>query len=535
MDVDIANAIKKGWHKTGNIKMRSQDWSSFKKAITGKKLFVFGVGNGLRYFCEKYGRDHHIIGVLDNDRRKHNTEVAQYVYATDQEPEISISEPKIAGIDLLHAYKPEEVVVLITGLRYYQEIADQLEKEGFENYFALLPMEAKKRNKFESENSGDSKEAEVFTEYRNLPLCDNKIIFHTMGTYCDHGKAIAEALLKSERKWDIVWMVDNPSISVPEGIRLVYKKNKEQYLYEMYTAKIWVNDYFLPEYLDKREGQIYIQTKHWSSITLKSFGMPLSRFRNDELGMETCLHNASMMDYVLVGSDFDEMTCREGFAFDGSMMRVGSPRSDVLFRKEESKKKVCTGYSLDINDRFILYAPTFRLKDNTTTCIFPDLQLNFSLLTGSLEDRFGGEWKVLLRLHPNVAVEQYQMELPDNVIGVSDYDDSQELVAASDIVITDFSSIMFEPAFVGKPVFLYAPDRNEFIDGERELLIDYDTLPFPIAESNDELVKKIKGFDKETYDHCVRDFLESYGVHEDGHAAERTAEFISELIFEKGA
>ena len=81
-----------------------------------------------------------------------------------------------------------------------------------------------------------------------------------------------------------------------------------------------------------------------------------------------------------------------------------------------------------------------------------------------------------------------------------------------------------------KPVFLYAPDRREYIDGERGLLIDYDSLPFDIAEDNEQLVQNICNFKKEEYDRRVDAFMDKYGVHEDGHASERAARFILGLM-----
>ena len=100
------------------------------------------------------------------------------------------------------------------------------------------------------------------------------------------------------------------------------------------------------------------------------------------------------------------------------------------------------------------------------------------------------------------------------------------------MMITDYSSIMFEPAFVKKPVFLFAVDKNEYIDQERTLLIEYETLPFSIAETNEELAENIRKFEPAEYEKRLKDFLDKYGVHEDGHAGERAAGFISSLIAE---
>ena len=158
------------------------------------------------------------------------------------------------------------------------------------------------------------------------------------------------------------------------------------------------------------------------------------------------------------------------------------------------------------------------------------IELDFLRVKKAAEKRFGGEWVIMLRLHPSVAKAAKEMEKPDFVIDVSAYTDSEELVSATDITISDFSSIMFEPAFVKKPVFLFATDLQEYIEKEYELLIPYKELPFSIAESNEELERNIMHYDKESYQKEIESFLERYGVAEDGHASERTARFLSEYL-----
>ena len=124
------------------------------------------------------------------------------------------------------------------------------------------------------------------------------------------------------------------------------------------------------------------------------------------------------------------------------------------------------------------------------------------------------------------AIQASDGNINNNVIDVSLYQDAQELVAASEVMITDYSSIMFESAYKFNPVFLFAPDRIKYIKEERDLLIDYESLPFDISESNDELIKCISDFNEDLYKKKVKKFLDSYGVHEDGHASERIVDAI---------
>ena len=159
-----------------------------------------------------------------------------------------------------------------------------------------------------------------------------------------------------------------------------------------------------------------------------------------------------------------------------------------------------------------------------------NITLDMESLLDTLKERWGGKWVLLVRLHPWLRFEECGLTETKEIINAGDYPESEELVAASKIMITDYSSIMFEEAFLKRPVFLYAPDREEYIDGERGLLLEYDKLPFPIAESNDALYQCILQFDEEAYTKRVTDFLDYHGVHEDGHAGERGAKVILDLL-----
>ena len=102
------------------------------------------------------------------------------------------------------------------------------------------------------------------------PLQNNKIVFY-MRTHISHEKYITEQLLSMHKNLDIVWIVNKINVKVPQGVRIVNEGNWKKYIYEMETAKVWV--YGVPNVIGfiKREGQTYIQTKHWGSVTLKKF------------------------------------------------------------------------------------------------------------------------------------------------------------------------------------------------------------------------------------------------------------------------
>lgn len=381
---------------------------------------------------------------------------------------------------------------------------------------------------------GKRKKQRFFPDDITLPELQNKIVFMTFGKYMGHGKYIAEEILRQQLSYDIVWMMNDDSVAVPDGIRKISMKNPKTIITELMTAKIWISDVELPEYLQKRKEQIYIQTKHWASVTLKKFYLDAPTIMKDMRVVNYWKKDFSTIDYMITGSDFDTTSCRRGFAFNKEVWQIGSPRTDAIFRRNECKKKVCSRYHLSFGDKVLLYAPTYRFKgkEKANGMESREIELDYDLVKKSLEHKFGGDWKILLRLHPAVADASDSSFYSDFVINASHYEDAQELVAACDVMISDYSSIMFEPAFVGKPVFLFTTDYEDYIKEEYDLLIDMDQLPFQRGNSNHELCELIEAFDEMTYLGKLHAFFGQYGVHEDGKASYRAVENIKQIMGE---
>ena len=153
-----------------------------------------------------------------------------------------------------------------------------------------------------------------------------------------HEKEITKQLLRYRSNLEIVWVVSKPRKDVPIGVRMIVADNMFDCRYEAASAHTWITGLeILDDYFQKRKGQQYIQVKHWSSLTLKVFGPEatqklFSREENENI-LNTYKMNADKMDIVLSGSLFDEDSCRKGWSYNGNFVRVGSPRSDVMFRK----------------------------------------------------------------------------------------------------------------------------------------------------------------------------------------------------------
>ncbi len=531
MDI-IDRAIQCGKHISGNGNLDQQTWEDFEQECLKKKLILFGAGASCGYYFSRYGERGKLEGIIDNDLQKQGFSIDEFIPEAFR---LKTGEKKISASCLLEEFEPNELVVLITSTNFYEPITAQLNRLGIKSCFVLLIMEANRRKGlregFRDDEPLDLLRVNFAKQCCQQEIIDRKKIFFSAYTdYGDHGKYITKALLKMRRDLDLVWAVEDLHTEVPDGVRKIYQGNWKRFIYEMETAGTWVLDLPVPEYIIKRVGQCYLQTKHWSSVTLKRFYLDASTFRTEPEKMKVWERESGLIDHIITGSDFDTESCRRGFGFKGEILQYGSPRSDGLFFEAENKKKVYRYFQLDERKKALLYAPTYRFNKMSGKKVHEsrNIALDFELMKTALEKRFGGEWYIFVRLHPSVATAFEKVEKPKFVIDTSKYGDSQELVSASDVLLSDFSSIMFEAAFVNKPVFLFATDLQDYISNEYELLIPYHELPFPIAESNQELERNIMELNTELYKKRVKLFLEKYGVHEDGHASERVAQFIVE-------
>lgn len=547
----IQEAIDQNKHISSYPFDREQTWDKFREMAAGRDVYLYGLGNAARYFMEKYCEKITLRGVIDSYLGLQGFCVGDYL---PEAVETSCERTPVFDAGILRSLSPEKTLILISNINAYEEVAEQMAAYHLE-CFVLLLMEADQRSHAKCGEYGghaaeytDIENADITEKINNtayidqldltdrkkayadkccgLPVERQKIVF-MIGKYGGHAKSITEALIGKNSGLELVWLVDDLKTKLPEGVRPVFIGNWKRYICEMETAYIWVFDILVPEWIRKRKGQIYLQTKHWSGITLKKFYLDDPSTTGTERERARVRENSRIMDYILVGSSFDQDTCKSGFGYHGDFVRVGSPRTDALFRAD-NRDKVYAEYQIDPAAHTVLYAPTFRYdkKKRKKSAV---QGLDFVRLREKLEQRFGGKWRILFRGHPSLAGRKDERYPEDTVIEVSGYDDSQELVAACDVLISDYSSIMFEAAFAGKAVLLFAPDKGRYPVEERELYIDYDALPFPTAETNEELGTVIENFDHSAYQKRTALFLEQYGIHEDGHASERAAEFILSL------
>lgn len=353
---------------------------------------------------------------------------------------------------------------------------------------------------------------------KHIPIVPNRIFFATYQTaYTCNCKYIAEEIIRRRLDYELFFCVsrevceNRAAHSVPEEIRLVEQYSEESFRVQA-SAAFWIDNGLncIWKRVPKRPGQMYLNSWHGS--------LGIKRLDGSRHWRAVARYGNRRIDYFLTDSVFDERVFSESFWPDVRHLKVGHPRNDILFQRkrwEEIRRRVYRLYQIDGGERTLLYAPTFREHGITR---HPD----FAALADACSERFGGTWRILLRCHFHDIHRQTGVE---SVTDVSGYPDMQELLAAVDAGLTDYSSWIFDFVFTGKPAFLYTADR-ELYEDERGFYYPLSETPFAVADDDVQLCENIRRFDGAQYRQRCENFLQERGCYERGDASGRTVDFI---------
>ena len=366
-----------------------------------------------------------------------------------------------------------------------------------------------------------------FLLFFSLFKIDNrKIIILNFGGkwYWDNGKYISKELMKYDYK--IYWATKKEfKNSLPKWINYV-EFDSIKYLYHLATAKVWINNNRFWWLIRKRKTQFYVQTWHGCI-----------GFKKSEADTEKTLsiyyvlsakNDSKMADLFISNSTFCTNYYRNYYWYNGNILEYGCPRNDIIINNDtESIEKVQNYFWFSDKEKICLYAPTFRENFSLDT-----YNIEYKTLIKNLNNKFGSNWKLLIRLHPLISNLSNQLLFNEQVINASNYPDMQELLVASDFMITDYSSCIFDYALTGKPAIIYASDIEEY-KKDRDFAIKFEDSPFPITTNNIELENIIKNFNMNEYLKRLNKFYENNGLKETGKSCEKIVEIINKITKDK--
>lgn len=369
----------------------------------------------------------------------------------------------------------------------------------------------------------------LFYLFRIFPIQNNKIVISSyLGKgYGDNPKYIVEELLKEKKQYDIVWLTKDISAKFPKGVRSINYRSLKS-IYELCTARIWIDNRRKPIYVRKRAKQFYIMTWH-GYLAIKKVEKDVET-KLETRYVKAAQRDSKMIDVFISGSEWETKCISSAFWYDGKILNIGYPRSDILLRgAEKISGKIKKYYGISDNDKILLYAPTFRhSKDEGSLSVY---NIEWKYILETLSEKFGGNWVGMLRLHPNVSRLADKLDLPDKVINVTMYHDMQELISACDCMITDYSSSIMDAGVAGKIGFIYAADYADY-EKDRDVYFNIkEDMPYKFSETNAQLADNIRSFEPDMYYKELDSFLnDTYGVFGDGNASEKICKIIGEVI-----
>ena len=315
-------------------------------------------------------------------------------------------------------------------------------------------------------------------------------------------------------------------------------------------AKFWVLNYKIEDYLKPRRDQVFLQT--WHGTPLKRLGYDLEHFDNARNTMQGIKKRYAKevlkFDYFISPSSYSSEKFASAWNMDDSvknkiMLEVGYPRNDILFTYNEDivnklKTKIFGHYYIEYEQllrekgrrkTIVLYAPTYRGNQHTIGVGYTyHAEIDFDKMYREL----GEDYIILFRAHYFVAKIFDFKKYEGFVYDVSNIDDINDLYLISDILVTDYSSSMFDFSNLKRPMIFYMYDLEYYRDESNGFYFDpEELLPGPIVRTEDELVDALKKCDKKfEYTDKYREFNKIFDPIDDGHSCER----VVNKIFEGG-
>jgi CDP-glycerol glycerophosphotransferase len=353
-----------------------------------------------------------------------------------------------------------------------------------------------------------------------------KVVFISFGgkSYSDNPRAISEKLHEVDSDYEIVWLFKNPDSKkgvIPAYVKCV-RSHSISSLYELATAGFWVDNFGKPLWTYKSNKQYYIQTWHGD----RGFKKVLYDAWPDGK-RPTPLFESDRASIMLAGSIFGERKISGAFKYSGELLKCGSPRNDIHFISNNSVSiNIKKYFYINSESKILLFAPTFRKR--TTDSENQDIHgLDLLNVLKVLEKVTQESWVCLIRAHAASSGINFS-DYNSKIINATDYEDMADLLNASDLLITDYSSSAGDYVLTNKPLILYHPDYNEYISVERSLYFSVEESPYVVARTPDELIEILMKVDKIDWKNVNMKIREFYGVYESGKASESVVDWILE-------
>ncbi|TQN31094.1 CDP-glycerol:poly(glycerophosphate) glycerophosphotransferase [Haloactinospora alba] len=346
--------------------------------------------------------------------------------------------------------------------------------------------------------------------------------------FSDSPHSIYTALRSRGGSWadyPMSWLVSDGQVSLPDDVRQVRYHGREFYE-SLARSRYIVTNSRQPAWFDRRSDQVVVQT--WHGSMLKRIGFDIENIRgksrdyHEKLSWET-----QQWDYLVSPSPWATPILRRAFRFDGEILETGYPRNDIFFSPDRDAIAERTRQRLGLppDKKVVLYAPTWR-DDKYYTRGKHKLDLHLDLYR--MYEKLGEDHVLLVRRHPRV-VDSVPTVGTNFVYDVSLYPEIMELFLVTDVLVTDYSSMMFDFANTGRPMLFFTYDIESYRDSLRGFYFDFEeTAPGPLLKRSDDVIDALLNIGEvsDRYGSAYRRFTDQFCPLDDGNAAARVVDRV---------
>ncbi|EIT86278.1 putative glycosyltransferase [Fictibacillus macauensis ZFHKF-1] len=323
-----------------------------------------------------------------------------------------------------------------------------------------------------------------------------------------------------------VWVVESLNhrsvehLKAYRNVRVVVLHSK-RYLHYLTSAQYLINNTTFPPYFQKKQGQIYINT--WHGTPLKTLGKhmkgPLGQHKNIQ-------RNFFQADYLLQPNQYtaDKIVQShdlEGL-YEGLIVNEGYPRMDLLLHSTFTKEELQRTIPIDLTKKIVLYAPTWRGNVNDVASTMDDIIASLRAMQNSMPS----DQQLIFKVH-TLLYKQLQDDDRLRQVCVPDWIDTNELLAVVDVLITDYSSLLFDFLATGRPLLFYVYDYLEY-EATRGLYLKMKEMPGPLCYTPSEVLSHLHDLEsvQRHYQARYREVQATFSALDDGEATKRNVEII---------
>jgi CDP-glycerol glycerophosphotransferase len=356
----------------------------------------------------------------------------------------------------------------------------------------------------------------AYEQQRQAPIDDNLTVFasYWYSSISCNPRAIYDKLGELMPDMRRVWVVNRRlARHMPAGIDFVQART-EEYFDVLARARWFVNNANFPNHYVKRDGTVHVQTHHGTPLKKMGADQFVGSDPRTDIDFDALVRRCARWDYSLSSNRWSTGVWQQAYPVDYESLEYGYPRNDRLFTATpDDVMHIRKSLGVDAGRKVVLFAPTHREYHDVYR---PTVDV------GRLVEALGDAFVLLVRLHYAYSEGPFADE-SGRVVDVSDHDSVEELFLAADVLVTDYSSAMFDYANLDRPIVVHAPDWDEY---QARRGTYFDLLAEPpgvVTRTDDELADALRSgaVDDERARSLRAAFRAKFCDLDDGHAAER--------------